>query len=126
EMEVYLLRVAEPNAKGLQPTATPKSFSARSGPGQIEGINIKPDFLCQSLENRLGKPVVDESSLSGGFDLQLTWESDGRDDLNPAGLMKALREQLGLELVLAKRAVEVVVVEKARQQSKSPTSKRLD
>jgi uncharacterized protein (TIGR03435 family) len=68
--------------------------------------------LAWYLEAKLGKPVLDETALTNHFDFELKWEA--RPDEKPPAdtIVRAVREQLGLELTTATRPVEVVVVEK--------------
>ena len=63
-----------------------------------------------SLEHLLKKPVFDETGLQGGYDIELKLEHDGLNLPDPEKVISAVRDQLGLELTLAKRPVEVVVV----------------
>jgi len=58
----------------------------------------------------LGKPVFDETALKGRFDYELRW-----DVANPQSFLAAVREQLGLELVEARRPLEYLVVDSAVQ-----------
>ena len=71
------------------------------------------------LEAKLGKPVLDETALTNHYDFELKWEE--RPDEKPSAetIVKAVREQLGLELTTATRPVEVVVVEKEERKSVS-------
>jgi uncharacterized protein (TIGR03435 family) len=67
--------------------------------------------LANSLSNIGGQTVVDETGLAGNFDVHLTWTA-GRV-APPGSLLTALREHLGLELLLHKRSAEVLVVDRA-------------
>ena len=77
--------------------------------------------LRQGLENGMGKPVVDETELQGGFDVDLKWPQADRYTRNPEALIQAVQEQLGLELTQAKRRIEVLVVESRKQNDKMPS-----
>ena len=70
------------------------------------------------LERGLSRPVVDETKLAGGYDIDLTWDPAA----GPDGEVRAVREQLGLVLTPAKRSVEVVVVEAARAAAAQPAT----
>jgi uncharacterized protein (TIGR03435 family) len=48
---------------------------------------------------------------------ELKWEGKDQEHPDLATLAKAVREQLGLELTPAKRAVEVLVVDDAKSES---------
>jgi uncharacterized protein (TIGR03435 family) len=67
------------------------------------------------LEGLLGHPVVEETGLAGSFDWELKYETQ-----TPGSLAEALREQLGLKLSRAKRAVEFLMVEMGQRASKTP------
>ena len=74
--------------------------------------------LARSLEQVMGAPVVDRSSLTGIFDIDLQWGTGeigqaiatiGVDE--QAALLTALREQLGLRLETTRAPYEVIVVD---------------
>jgi uncharacterized protein (TIGR03435 family) len=114
EIDVYVLTVKTPDAKGLQPTViTSQGRSMNSALGSFEAVNCTIESWANSnLEFQLKKPVFDETGLKGGYDFQLKWEAGDGPARDPDKLIAAVREQLGLELSLTKRPVEVVVVMK--------------
>ena len=116
EMEVLLLTVAEPNADGLKPTVSTGGSSGSSGPGRMQAVNGTVGSLAWSLENRLGKPVIDETGLTNHYDYELKWTSGGDERVAADELMRIVREQLGLKLTAEKRPVEVLFVDKAAKQ----------
>jgi uncharacterized protein (TIGR03435 family) len=116
EVEVLLLKVKTPNAAGLVVSPTP-SFSFRHGLGYIGGIGVPMSTMTDALENSLKKPVIDETGLTNCYDVTLKWEQKSPDKPNPDGLLQAVREQLGLELVPAVRPVEMVVIKKAKSEA---------
>ena len=73
-------------------------------------MNTPIKGFARSLETQLKKPVLNKTGLTNRYDLQLKWKQEGREVV-PEVLIEAVRSQLGLELVPAKRPVEVVVVE---------------
>jgi uncharacterized protein (TIGR03435 family) len=113
EVEVLLLKVKVPNATGLVVSPTP-SFSFRHGPGDIEGMGVSMSTMADALEKRLKKPVIDETGLTNCYDVTLKWEQKSFDEPNSEGLMKALREQLGLGLEPATRPIEMVRIEQVK------------
>ncbi len=116
EMDVFILTLKRINAPGLVRSVTEGSFSS-SGPGKIQGINMPINALRQELERWLGKPVVDETELKEGFDINLKWAQP--DSIrNPEALIRAVQEQLGLELTQANRRIEVLVVESRNSNKK--------
>jgi uncharacterized protein (TIGR03435 family) len=67
--------------------------------------------LANTLSTMVGKTVVDQTGLTGNFDVNLAWTPDRTSPL--ASFLKAVHEQLGLELVLRQRSTEVLVVDRA-------------
>jgi len=63
-------------------------------------------MLAKLLSQVLRRSVVDETGLSGSFDINLTWS--GPD------LFQRVKEQLGLELASAKRPIQELVVDRSR------------
>jgi uncharacterized protein (TIGR03435 family) len=110
ETDVFILTLKRTNASGLIRAAT-KASSSSSGPGRIGGVNMSINALREGLEKSLGKPVIDETELKGGFDIDLKWVQADRDTPNPEALIQAVQEQLGLALTQAKRRIEVLVVD---------------
>jgi uncharacterized protein (TIGR03435 family) len=94
-----------------------------AGPTLINGANMPMTELAGALGTALGRPVVDATHLSGGFDFKLMWRPDsdaavaeqkryGIDADNlPDSVFTALREQLGLRLQSAKVPSKVIVVD---------------
>jgi len=109
-----------------------RGHGASSGPTFIGGTNMSMSELARALEEVLGRPVVDATHLSGGFDIRLMWRpSDdaavaeqqrygkqyGIDvDNLPSSVSTALREQLGLRLQSAKVPSNVIVVDNISRQ----------
>ena len=85
----------------------------------LTGANLSR--LITSLENLVGRSVVDRTGLQGSFDLELTFSIDGLTVANrpppaagsPEGpaVFTALEEQLGLRLAPARARVEVLVID---------------
>ena len=120
EREVYVLTVASTNAPGLTPSAP----DARGGGGEQRGGlqlgRATIDWLPGYLEKWLGKPVANETGLTNRYDIRLKWEMSKRELLpgamdgpDPEAIRTAVREQLGLALLLQRRAMPVLIVEKA-------------
>jgi len=78
--------------------------TTRMGRGSWEKLS-----LGQRLWPSVNRPVVDETGLTGMFELRLDW-SDAPDGDKPV-LFTALREQLGLKLEPAERPMEVIVID---------------
>lgn len=72
--------------------------------GRITAAGMSVADLASSLEDWLGKPVIDETGLKGRYDFELTWDHKKEGDLQAA-----LEAQLGLRAAKAKRPVELLV-----------------
>lgn len=79
--------------------------------------------LAELLASAVGRMVVDETNLSGWFDVRLQWAT-GQTALSPTAapadielptLFTALQEQLGLKLESAERPIEMIVIDKAER-----------
>ena len=102
-------------------------------PGRVESAGQPLTSLTQFLSNQLGRPVIDRTALTGGFDLTLSWTPDGAGrgggppnlppgvpppppiDPNGPSLVTALQEQLGLKVESTKGPVEVLVIDSVQQ-----------
>jgi uncharacterized protein (TIGR03435 family) len=73
--------------------------------GAMSIANGSMEMFCQTLEEALGRPVVDETGLDGHHDIELP---DG-----PGDIAERLRRELGLELTPARRPVPWVIVRDA-------------
>jgi uncharacterized protein (TIGR03435 family) len=76
--------------------------------------------IAGQLTAELGRPVTDQTGLTGTYDLDLTFASDaaviavpGPTEAPP--LMTALRDQLGLRLDSSRARVQVLVIDRVEQ-----------
>src|SRR5262245_37734994 len=85
-------------------------------PGLISGNGRRIAEILPQLARSVGSPVIDETGLSGTYDIKLQWTPQLNAGGNPAdpevSLFTALREQLGLRLEPARVRVDVVVVDR--------------
>jgi len=116
ETDVLLLKVKNPNAQGLRLSTNPgEGSSVRTMPGHYVQKNEPVRTLANSLEGSfLTVPVIDQTGLSGSFDIDLAWEERDRQHPNAEALKEALLDQLGLELVPSLEPIQMLVVEKAK------------
>jgi len=73
----------------------------------MPGFEVSKLAICLSMVLR--RPVIDETGLGGSFDINLTWS--GPD------LFQHVKEQLGLELVSAKRPIQELMVDRIEKLS---------
>ena len=81
--------------------------------------------LSGSLQSLTGRPVVDRTGLTGGFDFDLEWTSgtiappvgaNAVPDDGPS-IFTALQEQLGLRLESTRGPFDVVVIDAVKRPS---------
>ncbi len=134
EAPVYALVVGK-NGPKLQPAQDDSTRSMRGGRGIITAQNVPLQILTNLLVNQLGRPVVDQTGLKGGFDFKLEWTPDpglrgstgapgGADApaaTDPSGpsLFTAIQEQLGLRLESQKGPIEMIVIDRAERPSEN-------
>lgn len=105
ELDVLVLRTSSARAPALRPPEA-KSEGIILALGQVEGRRQTVSSLVKALEDLLGRPVFDKTHLEGKYDFEVYWDSE-----DPDGIFHGVREYLGLDLIPARRAVEVLVVE---------------
>jgi uncharacterized protein (TIGR03435 family) len=106
---------ANPDAPAAPPAA---DCGLRSGPGEIDVRGVSIDQLTAFLSIAQGRPVVDNTGLTGNYDFHLMFAPDpfpGRapdpsTDGRPT-LVTALQEQLGLKLEGGKQLQDVLVID---------------
>jgi uncharacterized protein (TIGR03435 family) len=101
-------------------------FGLAGGNGHYRwtGVNVSMKEIVKTLSYYLGGPVVDDTGLGKGYDIDMTWtidfagltDSSGhqlQDASEPYGptLIQAVRDQLGLQLISKKGHGEIVVVD---------------
>jgi uncharacterized protein (TIGR03435 family) len=114
EVEVYAMTVCASNAPGLKATSKRGGGGGRPGGFYLNGTDLKG--IASYLEDALNKPVIDETGLTGLWDVDIKWEMSKselhHDSADPAKVIKAAREQLGLELKRVNRKLRVLVLER--------------
>ena len=113
ETNVLVLTMKYPNAQGLKPNRGGR-MDRNPQFGEYSCINQPISGLTYFLELYLGTPVVDQTGLTGGFDIDVKWNDPDRQHRNVDGLKQALLDQLGLELVPGREPIEMLVVEKIK------------
>jgi len=122
ETNILALRVRNPDALGLKPAAyQPSEFGDLRG-GHIhwfgQPLSWKPPMppwgLTKQLERIFQIPVVDETGLTGSYNLDLRWKVKADPNANEEAIKQAVIGQLGLELVPVRKPVEMLIVERAQ------------
>jgi len=83
--------------------------------------------ICTALGSVLQRPVVDETGLTGAYDLELKYSTDealaGKEktieDITGPTIFTAVRESLGLRLTGKKGPVKTWVIERVEKPSEN-------
>jgi uncharacterized protein (TIGR03435 family) len=80
---------------------------------QFNGKGVDVTNLVRTLSNITGRLVVNDTGLTGRFDVSLNWTPDMDSDTTDGepSLFTALQEQLGLKLQSKKEEREVLIVD---------------
>jgi len=115
EQQVYRL-VFVNRGPNLQKAEKETGISGRSTK-TVEQVNAQTTLprFAEYLSERLDRPVVDQTGLTGVYSIHLEWMPDsaaatGVDAAGPS-IFTAVQEQLGLRLVAGKAAVRLLVVD---------------
>lgn len=89
-----------------------------SEPGHLRygARNVTMAFIASSLSagSRLGRPMIDQTGLTGTFDFTLEFippSADPQPDASGPTIQEAIREQLGIKLESQKSKIDVLVVD---------------
>jgi uncharacterized protein (TIGR03435 family) len=97
-------------AQARVPCGLNVSFAA----GSITGAGVSMSQLARNLMGVVGRTIVDETGLSGVYDLELTFAPDASQPRSDApSLFTALQEQLGLKLEAGREPIPVLVIDRA-------------
>lgn len=129
EAPVFALVVSR---KGSKLRQSEQGFDGISGrPGQLIGEKVPIPVLANVLSGILGRPVLDQTGLTGTYAFKLEWTPDfggsgiatekaeaaGVSTPDPSGpsLFNAIQGQLGLKLESQKGPVETIVIERVEK-----------
>jgi uncharacterized protein (TIGR03435 family) len=99
------------------PAGEPQSTLLMSNTkSQVSILRCPTEYLAQFLSRKFGQTVIDETGLSGRYDVKLDLDTHDNDPgANSIGfgasLISAVKGQLGLELRATKRLVPYLVVD---------------
>jgi uncharacterized protein (TIGR03435 family) len=122
EMQVYALGVAKTGTKlTAHAGAGDNSTGINNGPAKttMKSINISMSVFAGTLGGRLDRMVIDNTGLTGGYDLTLEWAPNPSPDSTEPSLFTALQEQLGLKLESTKAPVEIIVIDNIERPSEN-------
>jgi bla regulator protein blaR1 len=142
ELPIYVLTIAK-NGPKLQESKEEGGNhfqgARMGGPGHVTGQKVPMKFLVQLLAQSVGRPVVDQTGLTGKYDFKLEWTPDqnqpnafggpgpgpdGRTmpppaDPNGPSIFTAVEEQLGLKLDSQKGPVEMLTIDAVEKPSEN-------
>ncbi len=128
EQTAYVLKIAKdgPKLKASETGAT----NIRINGNSIGLEHGEISRLVQLLSSALGKPVVDQTGLTGHYDVSLQWSdapvADGgvigldahaTADPNRESIFSAIQNHLGLQLVSGSTPVEMILIDKIERPS---------
>jgi bla regulator protein blaR1 len=127
ELAVYAITVAKGGPK-LTPNTTAREGQPDeqgNGHGSWRSMkftnNTMSDFAL-NMQFEVGKPVIDQTGLTGRYDYTLKFTTDEahlNDPDAPPGFFTAIQEQLGLKLEPKKDQAEVLVIDHAERPSEN-------
>jgi uncharacterized protein (TIGR03435 family) len=105
DMDVFVLRMRPERPGGLRRSQAEKSqhWFMR---GRMHAEKQPVSVLADVLENFLDRAVVDETGLEGEYDWEFSYSH-----ADEKSVVKAVQDDLGLEVVPATRPIEVLVVD---------------
>jgi uncharacterized protein (TIGR03435 family) len=77
EMQVYVLGVAKGGSKMKESDPAAVGPRIRMGRGQLTCTKVKMDVFARELSRSLGRPVLNETGLTGDYDFDLSFTPDG-------------------------------------------------
>ncbi len=124
DLPVYALVVAKGGPKIHEATGGKSDLQLRKNQLDAKGMPIAN--LTRILSQRLGRSVLDATSLTGTYDFTLQWAPDptpappdsvAAPELGGPSIFTAVEEQLGLKLESKRGPVEIFVIEHAERPS---------
>jgi uncharacterized protein (TIGR03435 family) len=111
-LPAYDLILAKSGSR-LQPSQS-NGKSIGIGPTHFNGQGLTMPIITEELSKITGRVVVDQTGLTGRYDLKLQWTPDDAATTaasNTPTLFTAIEEQLGLKLKSAKEPVPVLIID---------------
>ena len=126
EGTTYALVVAKGGPKMKAATEDEHAGLEQSSGGSLTARRVTMSAWANDLQRLTGRPVADETGLTGMYDFSLTWSPDAFQPMNEKQaaapvdatgptIYTALQEQLGLKLESRKGAIETLVIDHAEK-----------
>ena len=102
-------------------TSAPPRCNLTMPPGRIIGVGADMAMLASALGSRFGRPVIDKTSITGWFDIDLAFTPETVDSGVgvSASLVTALQEQLGLKVQPDRAMRDVVIIDSIQRPSEN-------
>lgn len=110
-VDVWALKVQDTNLPGLTVSTNEWADETVKG-GKPYMIDRPMSAILDSLSQGLVKPVVDETSLTNGYDYSVTWKNM-KNNAFPLTTVKQVFAGWGLRLEPETATIDMIVVEKA-------------
>jgi uncharacterized protein (TIGR03435 family) len=125
EMPVYALVVAKGGSKLKESSPGAQRLLTLQSKGKAALLmTVTSGDMAQlaaqfSKRNRVDRPVVDKTGLTGTYDYKLEWGDDtaAAADAGVVSVFTAFQEQLGLRMEPSKAPVQVLIVDRAEKPS---------
>ena len=114
QTNVVVLKVDHADAPGLKP-GKPATQPRQNEAGGVHFPNAPMAVLVSYLENRLRLPVLDQTGLTGTYDIQIPTIPPGQAADRVERLRTTFLDQLGLNLITTNATIEMLVIKKANQ-----------
>jgi uncharacterized protein (TIGR03435 family) len=128
ELPVYVLVVGKGGPKFQESTAEegarPRAARSSTQSGFVSTMFLKSpmDMVARVIAGAADRPILDETGLTGFYDLKLEFARDPSAVAladGPPSIFTAVQEQLGLKLEAEKRPIEMFVIDAAARPSEN-------
>jgi uncharacterized protein (TIGR03435 family) len=99
----------------LTPAREGESQPGSGAPGRIVGQQMPMSVLMSLLSRFENQLFVDQTGLTGRYQIKLEWVPENDPTRNGPSLSEALEEQLGLRMERRRAPLDVIVVERAER-----------
>jgi uncharacterized protein (TIGR03435 family) len=123
QLPIYALTVAKGGPKFKPSTINGTTIDLGRSRMHIAGSDDTLAILARELAQILGRVVLNNTGMSGRYDLTLLWTPDDApapavNGANaPPGIFTAIQEQLGLKLESSKGPVKILVIDRVEPPS---------
>lgn len=126
QLPVYALAVAKDGPKFKPSEINGTTVDIGRTRLHVAGSDDTISILARELAQALGRVVLNQTGLSGRYDLMLRWTPDdapppmlngAADPLAPPSIFTAIKEQLGLKLESTRGPVPVLVIDSVEMPS---------